>query len=162
MRLLRVCACVAALVFGCSVVRSQSDSLFTGVWKLDLHESKVEDKHPPIASTATIRFDGKVWNFSRTHHFVHKKPDTWAISMMVDSKEDRITREPPLTIKSRIIRDGDALIFTEEYTADTGEKATNSVRYSVTNDGNTLMEDEREVTPDRNEHNVWILKRIRK
>lgn len=82
--------------------------------------------------------------------------------MVVDSKEDRITREPPLTIKSRIIRDGDALLFTEEYTADTGEKATNSFRYTVTNDGNTLTEDEREVTPDSNEHNVWILRRIRK
>lgn len=82
--------------------------------------------------------------------------------MVVDSREDRIARDPPLTIRARVTREGDVIILTEEYTADTGEKASNNVRYSVTNDGSTLVEDEREVTPDGNEHNVWILKRVRK
>src|SRR5277367_917130 len=49
--------------------------------------------------------------------------------------------------------------LSEDYTADTGEKATNAVRYRLKDGGKTLVEDEREVTSEGNEHNVWVLER---
>lgn len=79
--------------------------------------------------------------------------------MIVDSKEDRIERDPPLTIRSRMTREGDVLVLSENYVADTGEKATNTVRYSLSDNAQTLTEDEREVTSEGNEHNVWVLER---
>jgi hypothetical protein len=60
---------------------------FSGTWKLDLPLSKVETKHPPMASTAKISYDGKVWHFSRTHHFPDGKTDTWSTTMIVDAKK---------------------------------------------------------------------------
>lgn len=36
---------------------------------------------------------------------------------------------------------------------------TNTVRYTLSENGQMLTEDEREVAPDSNEHNVWVLKR---
>ena len=132
---------------------------FTGTWKLDLHLSKIETKSPPIASTAKISYDGKVWHFSRTHHFPDGKADTWSTTMIVDSKKPHIERFPPITSTSRMTRDGSALVLNEELRADSGEHGTNTVRYTLSEDGQVLTEDEREVSPDSNEHNVWILKR---
>ena len=132
---------------------------FTGTWKLDLHLSKLETKSPPTASTAKIHYDGKVWHFSRTHHFPDGKADTWSTTMIVDSKKPRIQRFPPITSTSRITSDGNALVLNEELRADSGERGTNTVRYTLSDDGQMLTEDEREVSPDSHEHNVWILKR---
>jgi hypothetical protein len=132
---------------------------FTGTWKLDLHLSKLETKSPPIASTAKISYDGKVWHFSRTHHFPDGKADTWSTTMIVDSKKPRIQRFPPITSTSRMTRDGSPLVLNEELRADSEEHGTNTVRYTLSEDGQTLTEDEREGSPDGNEHNVWILKR---
>jgi hypothetical protein len=132
---------------------------FTGTWKLDLHLSKLETKSPPTSSTARIHYDGKVWHFSRTHHFPDGKTDTWSTTMIVDSKKPRIQRFAPITSTSRITRDGNALVLNEELRADSGERGTNKVRYTLSDDGQMLTEDEREVSPDSHEHNVWVLKR---
>jgi hypothetical protein len=51
------------------------------------------------------------------------------------------------------------MVLNEELRADSGEHGTNTVRYTLSENGQTLTEDEREVSPDSNEHNVWVLKR---
>lgn len=144
----------------CAVVVGQEAAPpFTGVWTLNLQRSSIEAKHPPIASTARNRFDGQVWRLSRTHRYQQGKSDTWTTMLVVGSSKDRIERDPPLTSRSRMTRDGNALVLSEDFAADSGDKATNTVRYSLTDGGNTLVEDEREVTPDGSEHNVWVLER---
>jgi hypothetical protein len=152
--ILMIMSATQAVTFGQDQVPA-----FTGTWKLDLHLSQIETKHPPIASTAKIGYDGKVWHFSRTHHFSDGKADTWSTTMIVDSKKPRTQRFPPITSTSRMTRDGSALILNEELRADSGEHGTNTVRYTLSENGQMLTEDEREVSPDSNEHNVWILKR---
>jgi hypothetical protein len=161
----RTAGCVCAVLVLFNVVASVAQTsipAYTGVWKLDLKRSRLETKHPPSASTATIRYDGKTWNFSRTHHFLHKPADTWGSTMIVDAKEPRITREPPVTITARVTRQGDEIVLREDYAADTGEKASNTGHYRLEDGGNTLIEDEQEITPDGKEHNVWVLTRITK
>jgi hypothetical protein len=153
----------AAFALCCTVVLAQTNTpAYSGVWKLDLKRSKIEAKHPPSSSTATIRYDGKTWNFSRTHHYLHKPADTWTTSMIVDADKPRITRDPPLTITARVTREGDQIVLREEYVADTGEKATNTVHYRLEDAGKTLVEDEQEVTSEGNEHNLWVLTRVGK
>ena len=120
---------------------------FTGVWELDMQASKVEAKHPPISSTATVQFDGEVWHFTRTHRYANKKTDTWSNTLVVGSGKDRVHRDPPLTIRARMTRAGETLILHEDYTADTGEKATNTVRYSLRDGGNTLVEGASNLNP---------------
>jgi hypothetical protein len=135
---------------------------FTGIWKLDLKRSEVEAKNPPSASTATIRYDGKVWNFSRTDHFLGKPADTWSTSIPVDAPAPRISHEPSLTITTRVSREGDEVVLHEKYVADSGEKATNTVHYRLEDGNRILIEDERETTPEGSEHNVWVLTRVGK
>jgi hypothetical protein len=56
-------------------------------------------------------------------------------------------------------RDGSALVLNEELRADSGEHGTNAMRYTLSDNGQMLTEDEREVLPDSNEHNVSVLSR---
>ena len=82
--------------------------------------------------------------------------------MVVGAKEPSITHQDGLTISSRVTREGDEVVLRENYVADTGEKATNTVHYRLEDAGKTLVEDEQEVTTDGNEHNVWVLTRLQK
>jgi hypothetical protein len=56
-------------------------------------------------------------------------------------------------------RDGNALVLAEDITASDGQKAKNTVRYTLEDDGNTLIEFEKEETPAGNETNRWVLER---
>lgn len=133
---------------------------FSGTWKLDLKRSKVETKNPPSASIATIRYDGKVWNFSRTRQFPDKPADTWSTSIPVDAREPQISHEPSLTITTRVTREENEVVLRETYVADSGEKATNTVHYRLEDANRTLIEDEQETTPAGTEHNLWFLTRV--
>jgi hypothetical protein len=152
-----------AIALLCSALSAQTSvPAYSGVWKLDLKRSRIEAKNPPSSSITTIQYDGKIWNFSRTHHFLHKPADTWTTSMVVDAKQPRVSHEDGLTTSSRVTREGGEVVLHETYVADTGEKATNTVHYRLTDGGSTLIEDEQEVTSEGNEHNMWILKRMQK
>jgi hypothetical protein len=56
-------------------------------------------------------------------------------------------------------RDGDALVLAEDITASDGQKAKNTVRYTLKDNGNTMIESEKEETPAGNETNRWVLER---
>lgn len=149
--------------FACIAATAQTPPLpYSGVWKLDVSRSRIEAKDPPSASTATILYDGKTWSFSRTHTHRHHPADTWATKMVVDAKEPRVSREGDVTTYSRITREGNEIVLHENYVADNGEKASNTVHYRLEDGGNTLVEDEREVASQASEHNLWVLTRSKK
>ena len=50
-----------------------------------------------------------------------------------------------------MFRDGDSLALAEDITASDGQKAKSTVRYSLEDNGNTLIEVEKEETPAGNE-----------
>ena len=68
-------------------------------------------------------------------------------------------KDGPLTFRSRMYSDGDFLVLTEDITASDGQTAKNTVRYSLIDNGNTLVELEHEETPAGNELNKWVLDR---
>ena len=149
-------------MFFCTVVPAQTHTPpYSGVWKLDLQRSKIEAKNPPSASIATIRYNGKLWDFSRTHHYLHKPTDTWKTAMVINAKEPRVSHQDGLTISSRVTLEQDEVVLRENYVADSGEKATNTVHYRLEDGGNTLVEDEQEITSEGSEHNLWVLTRVR-
>jgi hypothetical protein len=130
---------------------------FTGTWTLDLHRSTFEGKaHPPIAAEVVIRYDGTHWHRWRSHTAPDGKVDAHAIDLIVDSPKPLFVKDGPVTFYSRITRDGDALILHQDIVANTGEKATNTVRYTLEDSGETLVEFEQEVTPEGNETNRWV------
>jgi hypothetical protein len=130
---------------------------FTGTWTLDLQRSTFEGKaHPPIAAEVVIRYDGTHWHRWRSHTAPDGKVDAHAIDLIVDAPEPQVVKDGPVTIYSRITRDGNALILHQDIVVNTGEKATNTVRYTLEDNGKTLVEFEQEVTPDGNETNRWV------
>jgi hypothetical protein len=130
---------------------------FTGTWTLDLHRSTFEGKaHPPIAAEVVIRYDGTHWHRWRSHTAANGKVDAHAQDLIVDAPKPVVVKDGPVTSYSRITRDGDALILKEDFVANTGEKATNTVRYTLEDSGKTLIEFEQEVTPEGNETNRWV------
>jgi len=130
---------------------------FTGTWTLDLHRSTFEGKaHPPIAAEVVIRYDGTHWHRWRSHTAPDGKVDAHAVDLIVDSPKPLVIKDGPITFYSRITHDGDALVLKEDIVANTGEKATNTVRYTLEDNGKTLVEFEQEVTPEGNETNRWV------
>ena len=130
---------------------------FTGTWTLDLHRSTFEGKaHPPIAAEVVIRYDGTHWHRWRSHTAPDGKVDAHATDLIVDDPKPQVVKNGPVTTYSRITRDGNALILHQDIVADTGEKATNTVRYTLEDNGKTLIEFEQEVTPEGNETNRWV------
>ena len=143
------------------LARPQAEKLppFSGTWVLNMQRSKVEAAHPPASGEAVILYDGKTWHFKRTHKSAAGKVDVWSIDLVVGSPEFHVEKDGPLVFLSRMFRDGDSLVLTEDITASDGQKAKNTVRYSLEDHGNTLIEDEKEETPAGNETNRWILER---
>jgi hypothetical protein len=130
---------------------------FTGTWKLDIHRTTFIGKpHPPIAATVVIRYDGAHWYRWRSHTAATGSVDSSSMRLVVGSPKPQVTKAGPLTVYSRLKRDGEALVLSQEFIANTGERATNTVRYSLADHGNTLIEDEREVSPAGNETNHWV------
>jgi hypothetical protein len=130
---------------------------FTGTWTLDLHRTTFVGKpHPPIAAEVIIRYDGTHWHRWRSHTAPDGKVDTSAMDLIVDSPKPLVVKNGPVTFYSRITRDGDALVLKQDLVADTGEKATNTVRYTLEDSGKTLVEFEQEVTTQGNETNRWV------
>lgn len=130
---------------------------FTGTWTLDLHRSTFEGKaHPPIAAEVVIRYDGTHWHRWRSHTAPDGKVDAHAVDLIVDSPKPLVIKAGPVTFYSRIHREGEALVLTEDLVANTGKKATNTVRYTLEDSGRTLIEFEEEKTPEGNETNRWV------
>ena len=124
-----------------------------------MERSKVEAAHPPVSGETVILYDGKTWHFKRAHRNAAGKVDTWSIDLVVGSPTFHVEKDGPLLYRSRMYRDGAALVLAEDITASDGQKAKNTVRYTLEDDGNTLIESEKEETPAGNETNRWVLER---
>lgn len=149
------------LLLSISLVSAQNGKVppFSGTWILNMQRSKVEAAHPPISGEAVILYDGKTWHFKRTHRNATGKVDRWSIDLVVGSPKLHVEKDGPLVFHSRIYRDGDGLVLAEDITASDGQKAKNTVRYTLEHDGNTLIESEKEEAPAGNETNRWVLDR---
>lgn len=132
---------------------------FSGTWILKIQRSKVEAAHPPVSGEAIILYDGKMWHFKRTHKNATGKLDTWSIDLVVGSPKFHVEKDGPLVFHSRMYRSGDALVLEEDIVASDGQKAKNTVFYTLEDNGNTLIESEKEETPAGNETNRWVLER---
>ena len=130
---------------------------FSGSWTLDLQRSTFEGKpHPPIAGEIVIGYDGTHWHRWRSYTSPGGKVDARAIDLTVDSPEPLVVKTDAYTSYTKIHRDGDALVLTQEFVANNGDKASNTVRYTLEDHGNTLVEAEHEETPAGNETNRWV------
>jgi hypothetical protein len=143
---------------------------FSGTWALDLQRSTIQGQRPTGSSRAVIEYDGRTWRYRHIHSNSYDQvSDAWDTTLTVGAKTLHVAREEPLTFRSRIYLEkngsgknatqGDTLVLQEFVRTDRGGAARNTVRYSLEDGGNTLIETEKSVGAMGTEINRWILRR---
>jgi hypothetical protein len=133
---------------------------FSGTWFLNQKRSTIEGQRPQGKSKAVIQYDGKTWHYIHTQmNGQDQLDDSWQITMVVNSPTYHVEMEEPLTFRSRIRTVGNALVMDEYVRTDKGQHTRNTVTYTLEDDGNTLIELEKEKGPLGTETNRWVLER---
>jgi hypothetical protein len=150
----RISGCVSVLVWlqFLAIAQQADKSNFTGTWIFNPHTSSLEIP-PPSASTFHIKHDEPNFHLSRTHVF-NGKSDTWEIDLVTDGKHEVIERNSHYTARTRIYWEGRSLVLDMKMETKNGESASNLVKYSLADDGNTLIALERYSTEKH--LNKWV------
>jgi len=151
-----------ALFFAATFLSAQTPSPFSGTWKLNPSKSKLQTPQPPSTSTVIITFNGTHWHYQRTHEYSARKPETFSIDLDVNAPQPHIEKDAPFTFSSRLTREGATLVLHEDITASNGQKATSTIRYTLANNAQTLVELEHKQTPSHDELNRWVFDRVAK
>ena len=143
-----------------SAASNQKLPTFSGTWVLNTKRSKIEGPRVGGISQAVIEYDGKTWHYIHSHmENTLSLPDTWQTTMVVGSPVFHVYKEEPLTFRTRIYRQGSALVLLEYVRTDKGQRITTTTRYTLEDDDNTLIETEKSVGPLGTETNRWVLER---
>jgi hypothetical protein len=127
---------------------------FTGTWIFNPQTSSLEIP-PPSASTFHIEHDEPHFHLSRTHVF-NGKSDTWNIDLVTDGKHEVIERNSHYTARTRMYWEGRSLVLDMKMETKNGERASNFVRYSLTDDGKTLIALEHYQDSTEKHLNKWV------
>ena len=132
---------------------------FSGTWILDPKRSQLSQRING-ESKAIIDYDGKTWHYVHSHQQTPEdEPDQWQTTLVVDSPKYNTTQSEEIVFHSRIIRQGNALVFSEYGATRRGQKMRNTVRYTLEDDGNTMIQSETTVSPLGSQHNLYVLHR---
>ncbi len=132
---------------------------FSGTWILNPTRSKLIQRATG-ESRAIIQYDGKTWHYIHTHQSEdEEKPDEWQTTMEVGSTKMHTSTGDDITFQSRMVREGSALVMQETGVTANGQKVRNTVRYTLEDNGNTLVETETSVGPLGPQKNIYVLER---
>jgi hypothetical protein len=126
----------------------------SGTWVFDAQKSLLQDP-PPTSMTFQIDQHDPHVRLSRTQVYGGKS-DTWTLDTVTDGQKEVVQHLALYTTHTRMYWDGDALVLDEKITASDGSKATNTVKYSLADDGKTLLGIETAVTPVGKATNKWV------
>ena len=132
---------------------------FSGTWVMDEKRSKLIT---PIrgVSKAIIVYDGKTWKYVHSHQeSADDEPEQWQQTLVVNSPKFNTTQGVDITFHSRILRQGDSMLLEEHGETLHGQKTRNTVKYTLEDNGNTLIENETSVGPLGPQHNTYVLVR---
>jgi hypothetical protein len=142
-------------VAGCNVGAGALKPNLSGTWLLDLSRSSLEITSPD-STIFVIDHVEPILRAERTH----------VLDDMVNVVEASLTTDSALAtvhaggleIPTRVYWDGDVLVFDQEWSQG-GARIANLVRYTLIDEGQTLVADEyMQAGPDHH-HNVWIFGR---
>ena len=154
-RLVSLLLVVAATGFA----QSEAKPNFSGTWILNLGASKLELRSAPTASTFNIRHTDPNFRLNRTHVYADGKRDTWGIDLITDGKHQVVRKDGPNRDVTRMYWDHNVLVLDEKVTAPDGSFGTNVVRYSLSEDGNTMTALEHEEYPGGKLTDRWVFKK---
>ncbi len=132
---------------------------FSGTWVLDTKRSQLSQQIRG-ESKAIIDYDGKTWHYVHSHQVTaEEEPDQWQTTLVVNSPRYNITQTEEIVFHARIVRQGNAMVFSEYGVTLHGQKMRNTVRYTLEDDGNTMIQSETTLSPLGPQHNLYVLHR---
>jgi hypothetical protein len=147
--------CIALLV-GLQILAAQDvrKPNFTGTWIFNPQRSTIQGS-APSASTFYIKHDEPNFHLSRTHVF-NGKSDTWSIDLITDGKHEVTEHNSYYTARTRMYWEGSSLVLDMKMVTKEGEKATNLVKYSLSDDGETFIALEHYKDSTEEHLNKWV------
>jgi len=128
---------------------------FSGTWKFNADRSSLQIPAPD-STRFTIEHREPHFRLSRTH-VVGGSSDTFSIELTTDGR-DVVQDRRGLQIRARLYWEGETLVFESILTRDE-EQATNVVRYSLAEHGDTFVAEERFSSERQSYENLWVLDR---
>jgi hypothetical protein len=133
---------------------------FSGTWLLNMKRSQVYGSRPSGKNYAVIQYDGKTWRHIHVQwNGWDQQEDAWQVTMTVGSPVFHVEKHEPLTFRSRIYRQGDSLVMLEYIKDDKGQTVTTTIHYTLEEEGNTLIEEEKSKGPLGVTTSRWVLER---
>ena len=129
---------------------------FSGRWLLDLDRSSIKGDNPPVSSIFVIQHKEPRWHLSRTHIYSSGKSDTQNIDLVTMERKGSVHREGGYTVSSRMYWEGESLVLDEKISGPGGWRGTNLVKYSLADNGKTLIALEREEDSKSKTTNRWM------
>lgn len=128
---------------------------FSGSWRFDPGRSALEIP-PPASVRFAIEHREPRFRLERTL-VIGGRSDTFALELTTDGEATSLTHHGA-EIEARLFWDGDALVFESKVTRD-GEPGTNFVRYTLADQGRTLVAQERFRSRPVSYDNSWVFAR---
>ena len=125
---------------------------FTGSWKFNSDKSRLQIP-PPESTTFLIEHREPRFHLERTHVFGGKS-DTFSIDLMTNG-EAAVQAHGGFQIHASLHWEGDTLRFDSRLERE-GEQATNVVRYSLSDDGQTFTAVEQFCGKEYSYENMWV------
>ena len=129
---------------------------FTGTWNFN-HERSTLQIPAPEATIFVIDHREPTFRITRTHT-VGERRDTFSLDLTTDGQLTSTLHEG-LRLRSRAYWDDNTLVFDTGFVR-AGIAATNIVRYTLSDGGNTLVAEECFRSVPVNYDNVWLLERV--
>jgi hypothetical protein len=133
---------------------------FAGHWVLNLKRSKLMEPVKGL-NTAVIVYDGKSWTYIHRHQDnPDDDPSAWQATYIVNSPTPHVSDNgADITFRSRLQRQGNVMLMTETGTTLNHQQVHTTIRYSLEDGGNTLVETETSVGPLGPQKNIYVLER---
>ena len=125
---------------------------FTGTWKFNQSKSALQIPAPE-STTFVIAHSEPHFHLQRTHVF-DGNSDTFSIDLTTDGKVV-VIHHGGFEMHARADWEGEALVFYSTLERG-GEQATNIVRYSLADDGQTFIAEERFQSQAHQHENKWV------
>jgi hypothetical protein len=127
---------------------------FTGTWTFNAATSRLQIPAPESSEFAIEQRDPR-FRLTRTL-VIQGHRDTFSIDLTTDGSPFHLAHPRGYEIHGRAYWDGDVLAF-DSTIGQGDQKATNEVRYHLSDDGRTLTAEERFRSRDLSYDNVWVL-----
>ncbi len=129
---------------------------FTGTWRLNLERSRLEI---PAPSSLTVRIEHREPSFalSARHVYGERSRDVH-FELTTDGKEAVVKDAAGAESHRRMYWEGESLVL-DVYWFEGETKATNVVKYTLSEDGHALTAVERAKATKYAYHNVWVLQK---